>query len=147
MTLANDWVVGFTDGEGCFFIGIQQHSEMTIGYQVLPEFVVVQHERDIQILHALKRFFGCGVVRKNHGDRQCYRVRKLQDLKKICEFFLHHSLKTKKQVDFRKFRRVILQMEEKKHLEREGLIEIIDTALQMNNAQRDRLKEIRQQLG
>ena len=147
MTLSNDWVVGFTDGEGCFFVGIQEHPEMSVGYQVLPEFVVVQHERDIQILHALKRFFGCGVVRKNHGDRQCYRVRKLGDLEKICEFFLKQSLKTKKQVDFRKFRRVVLQMKDKKHLEMEGLIEIIDTALQMNGAQRERLQEIRRKLG
>ena len=49
---------------------------------MLPEFVVVQHERDIQILHALKRFFGTGVVRQNHGDRFCLRIRKLDALSK-----------------------------------------------------------------
>ena len=65
--LEAQWVVGFVDGEGCFFVGINPHPEMTSGFQVLPEFTVVQHKRDIQLLHALKQFFGCGVVRTNHG--------------------------------------------------------------------------------
>ncbi len=147
MTLTEEWIVGFTDGEGCFFVGIQAHSEMSSGYQVLPEFVVVQHERDIQILHALKRHFGFGVVRSNHGDRQCYRVRKLQDLEKICEFFMQNQLKTKKNVDFRKFRRVIILMQRKRHLEKDGLIEIIDIIRQMNTSQRTKLEEIRRTLG
>ena len=69
MKLDTQWVTGFVDGEGCFYVGINAHSEMTAGFQVLPEFTVVQHKRDVQVLHALKAFFGCGVVRTNHGDR------------------------------------------------------------------------------
>ena len=72
--LEAQWVVGFVDGEGCFFVGINPHPEMTSGFQVLPEFTVVQHQRDIQLLHALKKFFGCGVVRTNHAERMAYRV-------------------------------------------------------------------------
>jgi len=75
MKLDAQWVTGFVDGEGCFYVGINPHQEMTAGFQVLPEFTVVQHERDAQLLHALKDFFGCGVVRTNHGDRMAFRVR------------------------------------------------------------------------
>src|SRR5688500_12628905 len=67
MELSADWIVGFVDGEGCFHVSINRHREMTVGFQVLPEFVVVQHERDRQVLMAVKRFFGFGVVRSNHG--------------------------------------------------------------------------------
>src|SRR5258708_7302779 len=67
--ISSDWVVGFVDGEGCFYIGVNEHSEMKVGYQVLPEFRVVQHEKDIQVLHAMKDFFQCGVVRRNHDER------------------------------------------------------------------------------
>ena len=56
------WVVGFVDGEGCFFVGVSPHPEMSCQFQVLPEFTVVQHQRDIQLLHALKKFFGCEAV-------------------------------------------------------------------------------------
>jgi len=146
MELSPEWVVGFVDGEGCFFIGIQEHSEMTMGYQILPEFVVVQHERDIQILYALKRFFKCGVVRKNHGDRFAYRVRKLECLGRIVEFFESYSLKTKKNVDFRKFRKIVLMMKKREHLTREGMIEIVKVALEMNTKNRERLHEILKKL-
>ena len=75
MQLEAQWIVGFVDGEGCFYVGINPHAEMSIGHQILPEFTVVQHERDVAILYALKAYFGCGVVRTNHGDRMAYRVR------------------------------------------------------------------------
>ena len=75
MDLNAQWIVGFIDGEGCFHIGINQNQEMKLGVQVLPELTVVQHEVDEQVLYALKDYFGCGVVRKNHGTRLCYRVR------------------------------------------------------------------------
>ena len=75
MKLDAQWITGFVDGEGCFYVGINPHKEMTAGFQVLPEFTVVQHKRDVQVLHALKSYFGCGVVRVNHGDRMAYRVR------------------------------------------------------------------------
>jgi len=78
--LEAQWVVGFVDGEGCFFVAINPHPEMTSAFQVLPEFTVVQHLRDIQLLHALKKFFGCGVVRKNHAERMAYRVRSLDPI-------------------------------------------------------------------
>ena len=136
MELSNEWVCGFVDGEGCFYVGIEKHPEMSTGYQVLPEFTVVQHERDIQILYGLKKFFRGGVVRRNHDDRFSFRVRRLSALREISDFFLQHPLKTKKNVDFRKFRRVILLMLERKHLDRQGLIEIVDIAMQMNFAQR-----------
>lgn len=127
------WVVGFTDGEGCFTVGMSKHPEMTQGMQVLPEFVVVQHERDIQILYALKTFFGCGVVRRNNGDRMCLRVRKLDHLHEIINpFFMKHQLKTKKKLDFLKFRKIVMMMKENKHLEKDGIEKIKQIAETMN---------------
>ena len=64
-----------------------------------PAFLVVQHEKDIKIFYALKSYFKCGVVRKNHGDRQCYRVRELKNLEEIIvPFFEKQSLKTFKKI-------------------------------------------------
>ena len=37
--LSAEWVVGFVDGEGCFFVGINRQPSMKLGWQVLPEFV------------------------------------------------------------------------------------------------------------
>ena len=131
--LEAQWVVGFVDGEGCFFVGINPHPEMASGFQVLPEFTVVQHHRDIQLLHALKQFFGCGVVRSNHGERMAYRVRSLDHLnQQIIPFFEKHPLKSKKRVDFAKFRKILQLMTKKEHLESEGIEKIRAIAKMMN---------------
>jgi hypothetical protein len=142
MELHPEWVVGFVDGEGCFYVGVNKNKTMSVGYQVLPEFRVVQHQRDIQVLYALKRFFGCGTVRRNGEDRCELRIRKFECLKKVVEFFQNHPLKTKKNVDFKKFSRIIKMMDEGKHLSREGLIEIVQIALEMNTGKDDQLKQI-----
>ena len=133
MKLDAQWITGFVDGEGCFHVGINRHKEMTAGFQVLPEFTVVQHKRDVQVLHALKSYFGCGVVRVNHGDRMAYRVRGQKDLNEnIVPFFIKHPLKTKKNVDFIKFRHVLEMMKADTHLTAEGVEEIRSIAAQMN---------------
>jgi hypothetical protein len=133
MKLDAQWVTGFVDGEGCFFVGLNEHSDMKTGIQVLPEFTVVQHERDVQLLFALKEFFGCGVVRSNHGDRMAFRVRgKEHLLQRIVPFFMEHPLKSKKRVDFEKFRTVLLKMEAGEHLTASGVGEIRRIASQMN---------------
>src|SRR5438067_13035948 len=133
MKLEAQWVVGFVDGEGCFFVGVNRHPEMSSGYQVLPEFTVVQHRRDIQLLHALKKFFGCGVVRQNHGDRMAYRVRGLNHLnERIVPFFEKHSRKSKKRVDFARIRKILHLMNQGKHVKTEGIEEIRAIASVMN---------------
>ena len=133
MDLNAQWIVGFTDGEGYFHIGINQNQEMKLGVQVLPELTVVQHEVDEQVLYALKNYFGCGVVRKNHGSRLCYRVRGHKNLlEKVLPFFEKHQLKTRKRIDFVKFRKVVLLMEQGKHLTPEGLEQIRQIKLTMN---------------
>jgi hypothetical protein len=136
MKLDVGWITGFVDGEGCFHVGLNKHSDMKAGTQVLPEFTVVQHKRDVQILHALKAHFGCGVVRTNHGDRMAYRVRSLEHLLQIIvPFFMKHPLKTKKRIDFEKFRDVLLLMEAGEHLTEAGVIRIRQIASQMNRGQ------------
>lgn len=91
----------------------------------------------MQILHAFKKHFGCGVVRRknrHHGDRFCYRVRDRQHLlQTIIPFFEKCTLKTKKNVDFKKFRRCVHLMESNAHLTSEGLTLIRSIAEEMNN--------------
>ena len=136
MELDAQWIVGFVDGEGCFHVGISKHAEMTLGYQVLPEFTVVQHELDVQVLYALKSYFGCGVVRRNHGDRMAYRVRRIEHLREhVVPFFEKHHLKTRKHIEFLKFRKILLLMQRGEHLTAEGLERIRTIAGEMNRGQ------------
>lgn len=133
MKLQAEWITGFVDGEGCFHVGINRHAEMKSGFQVLPEFTVVQHERDVKLLHALRFYFGCGVVRTNHGDRWAYRVRGKKDLvQRIVPFFVEYPLKSAKQAEFDSFRRVLEMMKAGEHLKANGVEKIRRIAKGMN---------------
>ena len=136
MNIDAGWVTGFVDGEGCFHVGISRHEEMSAGFQVLPEFTVVQHRKDVKVLHALKAHFGCGVVRTNHGDRMAYRVRGREHLlRHVIPFFMKHQLKTSKHQDFMKFRKVVMMMERGEHLTPRGFEEVKRVAATMNRNQ------------
>lgn len=130
--LSADWVVGFVDGEGCFFVGINRQPSMKLGWQVLPEFRVVQHEKDITILEQLQRFFGFGQVTTNHGDRKELRIRGIEQLNKVVEFFKAHPLRTVKRSSFESFAEVIAIMNRGEHLTEDGLQRIKDLAGRMN---------------
>ena len=131
--LSEDWLVGFIDGEGCFHVGISKHNEVKFGYQILPELTVVQHERDISLLYTIRSFMKCGVIRRNHGDRFCWRVRNLNNLANvIVPFFEKHKLRSKKMIDFCKFAKVVRLMQEKKHLTEEGFKRILKISQSMN---------------
>ena len=130
------WIVGFTDGEGCFHISINKLPEMTLGFQVLPEFRIVQHEKDELVLQKIKEYFGFGNIRINRtdkwGTRKEFRVRGLENLNKIVEFFKQNPLKTEKRKDFNFFAEVIDLMNKKEHLTKEGLDKIEKLSLKMN---------------
>lgn len=111
------WIVGFVDGEGCFHVAINKLPKMTLGMQVLPEFRVVQHERDKEVLEKLRNFFGFGNVVVNHEDRKEYRVRGLKNLNAIVQFFKTNTLQTSKRKNFELFAEIIDLMNEKKTFE------------------------------
>jgi hypothetical protein len=132
-SLDAEWIVGFVDGEGCFHVAINRQYKMKIGWQVLPEFRIVQHKRDIDILHKIQKTLGIGQVTRNHGDRFEVRVRGIQNLKKLINFFYKHNLQTTKKENFELFCQIIDLMENKEHLTQEGLNKIALLASSMNN--------------
>ena len=130
------WITGFTDGEGCFHISINRIPKMSLGWQVLPEFRIVQHEKDEKVLYQIKNYFGFGDVKINrtdhHGTRKEFRVRGLENLNKLIEFFNKFSLKTSKQNDFMFFSKIIQLMNNKEHLTKQGLDKIAKLISKMN---------------
>jgi len=109
-----NWLVGFTDGEGCFTIGIIRNTTTKIGWQVFPEFVISQGEKSKDVLFQTQEFFSCGIVKINrrydthreHMYRYC--VRSIKELNEIIiPFFDKYQLHTSKRKDFLIFKKVI----------------------------------------
>ena len=139
--LDSRWVSGFVDGEGCFHVSINKIPKMSIGWQVLPEFRIVQHERDESVLKELQQFFGAGKVVTNHGARKELRIRKLNDLRNVVLFFKQYPLRTKKKKNFEIFAKILELMENKKHLTVEGLTDIAKLCWSMNRKIKPRFLE------
>ena len=125
MVLSEDWIVGFVDGEGCFSYSLIKNDSLRFGYQIQGEFTVVQHKRDIALLHELKSYFGCGSVAVNHGDRYHFRVKNLEHfLEIVIPFFEKHELKTNKKVQLPVFKEISQRLKNKDHFTQEGFNEI-----------------------
>ncbi len=136
----NPWyIVGFTDGEGCFSISIFRNSTTRLGYQVFPEFVLTQGARSVSVLSEIQTFFECGKIYENrrsdnHRDNMHrYCVRSLQDIKgKIIPFFEQHPLRTSKRFDFETFCVAVEMIAKKEHLNPDGLDRLRSVAATMN---------------
>jgi hypothetical protein len=139
------WVIGFVDGEGCFSIGfIRQPGRVSrrgykTGYQVSHRFAVTQGASSSACLEDLQRFFGVGRTsrnprRDNHReDLLQYRVDRRADLMDaVIPFFREHPLRTSKRHDFEAFARCVELVSAGKHLESDGLIEIVRITETMN---------------
>jgi hypothetical protein len=134
------WIVGFVDGEGCFSCPIQRNRTMTLGWQLQPRFAVVQGGRSVHVLELLQRYFGCGSIYRNRRfdnhkeDLFVFNVYRLSHLTNIIvPFFEANPLRTAKLEEFLKFRQILLMMEQKVHLSREGLSQIALIAQTMNH--------------
>ncbi len=142
-----DWIVGFTDGEGCFTVSILRNPTTRRGWQIFPEFVITQGKKSLPALKLLKRFFKCGVItinrrRDNHNENLYrYCVRSVKELsEKIIPFFMSNRLRTAKKRDFLIFSKVVALMKQGKHLERTGFDAIVKIVSTMNR------KKVRQLL-
>jgi len=136
------WIVGFVDGEGCFHVALNKMHKMTLGWQVLPEFRVVQHQRDEEVLYKIKNHFGFGKVTVNHGDRKEFRVRGMKNLNCLVKFFSENQLQTSsKRRSFELFCRIIKMMNDKEHMTRKGLHSIAVLASKMNRQTKSKYLE------
>lgn len=145
--ISNDYLAGFADGEGCFYVGIVPVKTAKFGWQGLTEFRVSQNPQGRRILEAFRERLGCGTIKPNHRfsltDRTLvFVVRDQQDLlSKVVPFFECYPIRSDKRIEFERFKAILLMIREKKHLTREGLIEIVNIASEMNTKTKRYSKE------
>src|SRR3990167_10751852 len=99
--VANEYLVGLTDGEGCFHVNMANYPAYKSGVRVQMHFHIKMQEKDRPLLEKIKNTLECGEVyfqkekRANHC--QCYRytVSSQEDiLNKIIPFFIKNSLQS-----------------------------------------------------
>lgn len=132
LSVSADYVVGLTDGEGCFYVNLRKCSRYKSGSVVQLHFHLKMQEVDKGVLFQIKDILGCGNVYFQHENRpnhaQCYRytVASHQDiLNKIIPFFRQNPLRTfSKRKNFLLFCQIAQLVKDKKHLTKRGLSKI-----------------------
>jgi hypothetical protein len=140
LKLSDDYLIGFFEGEGMFYIGIVSSKETRAGWQVIYFFKVSQNPAGIDVLNYFQKRLGCGYVKANHAkstdDKSlAFVVRDLPSLRdKVIPFF--NNRLTIKWNSFEIFKQVITLIDRKEHFTKKGMNKILDLAYSMNTAKR-----------
>lgn len=140
LKISDDYLIGFTEGEGVFYIGIVPSKETRTGWQVIYYFKVSQNPNGKEVLDYFRDRLDCGYIKANSlkdpTDRSlAYVVRDLPSLlNKVIPFF-RERLVIKKDA-FEKFKRVLEIVFKRKHLTKDGIKEVLDIAYSMNTGKR-----------
>lgn len=138
--ISKDYIVGLTDGEGCFYVNVGNMPSYRSGVRIQLHFYIKMQEKDKPLLEGVRDILRCGAVyfqkekRKNHC--QCYRytVSSQRDiLKYIIPFFEKNPLQSaSKQKSFKAFCMIAKKVNDKKHLTKKGIQEIKQLKSMMN---------------
>ena len=89
-----NWLAGFTDGDGSFFVRVIPSLNYKTGAQILLTYKLSQHRRDIALMQNLTKYLDCGKVQDlGSGTEACaFTVSSLKSLEaKIIPFFFKIS--------------------------------------------------------
>jgi hypothetical protein len=134
MTDIGSYISGFVDGEGCFCVSFQPSGRHRFGWEVRPSFSVSQNAERAELLEIIRERWGCGFIRPDRSDRTLkFEVRNVRDLvAKVLPHFRAYPLMSSKRVDCDRFGRVCQLVHDGRHLDQDGLYEIVSVAIEMN---------------
>ena|SRR6266516_1814222 len=102
--------------------------------EVRPSFSVSQNGDRAEVIHAIAAHFGCGSIRPDRSDRTVkWETRRVEDiLERVIPHFVRYPLLSGKRGDFERFAVVCELIRHGAHRRREGLIQIVKIASEMN---------------
>lgn len=134
--LTTDYIVGLTDGEGCFTVQIRTDSRIVLRYFITQRF------DNQELLSKVLKFFKIGYVyRKSQGNDArktsfVYEVTKQNDIQSvIVPFFKDHHLQGIKSESFKRFARIaeiVRNRQDVRKLSNQELDEVWKLKLTMN---------------
>lgn len=68
------WIAGFSQADSSFGLNPVKRINKKLGYDILPQYRVTQHERDLVVLKRIILTMGCGTLVKPSEGRDRYTV-------------------------------------------------------------------------
>ena len=94
-----EWFVGYTDGDGCFNIYLNEKSE-----KITLTFKISQKANNEQVLHYMKKELGIGKVRKDKLGMAHLLIRDQKGIdEKVIPLFEEYPLRTEKKYSYEKY--------------------------------------------
>ena len=127
------YFAGFVDGEGSFHLTFRRRRDYKLPWKVSLCLNVSQ--KDEVILALFKRHLGCGTIRHKGDGVWMYEVNNLNAIREnVIPFFRRFGfLSAKKKRDFAIFERMAEMMAEKAHLNRQGIVDLLQIRRNMND--------------
>jgi len=131
-SISNEYLTGFVEGEGCFYVGFSRRKDLPLGWQIITEFHLSQNPGGKNILKAFSEKLSCGYLKLNHPGSQKDKtwvliIKNRQDLiQKLIPFFGKYRLQTTKYEDYRIFKKTLKIIAQNQHLSKEGFRKIVD---------------------
>lgn len=124
-----NWLTGFIDGEGCFFINLQKYNyALKDGRKekVWLTFQVTQHSRDLLLMQTIVKYLNCGRVRDRYSTPAVdFIVNSHKDITtNIITLLEKYPLQTVKQLDYKDFCKAAEIIRKKEHLTLDGMVKI-----------------------
>lgn len=128
-----NWVSGFADGGGYFFLRIRKNSKSNLGWSVELGFGIHLHKKDKALLQAIKNLLqGIGHITNNGQNAVQFQVSSVKDLKILISHFDKYPLITKKLGDYLLFKQAFNLISCKEHLTTDGLNKLVAIKSSMN---------------
>ena len=138
-----NWVTGFTDAEGCFYVPIYKRNDYKLGWHIQACFQIKLHIKDKDLLVQIKSFFSeVGTIVTNHNyGFVVYRVYSLGDITNvIIPHFNKYPLISQKYGDFIIWKNIVELKNKGEHLTIDGLIKIVNLRAFLNKGLSHNLK-------
>ena len=134
LTNLPSYISGYVDGEGCFTVPISPRPTLRVGWEVRPSLSVSQNGDRCEVLLDIQDYFGCGTIRPDRSDKTVkWEARSLPLLiERVIPHFHRYPLRSGKRNDFELFASSCEAMASGRHLDPEGLSEIVRWAGAMN---------------
>jgi hypothetical protein len=135
------YLAGFADGEGSFNVSFRPRDDYSTPWKISLCFNISQ--KDKVILALFKRYLKCGTMRGRPDGVWYYEVNNFNALvENVIPFFdRFRFLSAKKKRDFSKFKKIAQILREGKHLQKEGIDEIVELRKEMNDGGKRKYSE------
>ena len=130
--LNNHWLAGFSDADSCFQIKLiskDKRTEVRLNYQI--------DQKENTLLILIKNFLGGNLGYRNSQDTYYYGSTSFGSAVKVINYFDQYPLLSSKHLNYLKWRKAYILIQNKEHLTELGLEQITKLKKTMNRGNLD----------